>query len=163
MKKYSISLLFVSFFFTSSSQNGFNPYPIEDGIINFSEVVESNDSSAVLFEYAHEFLLDQDFYGPAKVICKSGRQLNQPIVSRKSDIVDPNTGIIAGKGFYIINYGSNYFFTLNFDYEIKVKDRVYRYELSNFYIYEYKRIPKYATKLENLNIPFEEILHDTTR
>ena len=160
MKNLQFTFLFTFFYVTCLCQSSFLSYPIENGKIIFKEVVQCNESSTTLFNNAHKFLLAQDFYGPSKVICKNGKQLNQPIVQRSNDIVDSSSGKICGKAYYIVNYGTDNFFTLNFDYEIKVKDKLYKYELTNFYIYEYRSIPKYATKPWNLNIPFDKIVKD---
>jgi hypothetical protein len=140
--------------------SSFLSYPTENGKILFKEVVQSNESQATLFKNAHKFLLSQDFYGPCKVISKNGRQLNQPIVHRKTDIVDSLSGKIGGKAYYIVNYGTDNFFTLNFDYEIKVKDKLYKYELTNFHIYEYRSIPKYATQTGDLGYTLDKIVQD---
>ena len=160
MKKIVFNFLLTCLVITSSGQTSFLSFPMENGKVTYKEVVEAKDPSSVLFNRAHQFLLSQDFYGPGKVVCKNGKTLNQPIVTRKTDILDSATGKVGGKAFYIVNYGSDTFFTLNFDYEVKVKDNLYRYELKNFFIYEYRSIPSYATKTENLNIPLEKIVAD---
>lgn len=155
-----LNFLITCLYLTSYSQSNFLTYPTENGKIHFKEVVSSTETATKLFQNAHKFLLSQDFYGPCKVIAKNGRQLNQPIIFRSSDIVDSAAGKIGGKAFYIVNYGTDNFFTVNFDYEIRVKDKMFKYDLNNFKIYEYRSIPKYATQMNNLNTPFDKIVED---
>lgn len=155
-----ICLCMLFFYLTSLPQSTFLSYPTENGKIHFKDVVSSNDDAGSLFRNAHKFIQNQEFYGPCKVVAKNGRQLNQPIIFRSSDVVDSTAGKVGGKAFYIVNYGTDNFFTLNFDYEIRVKDKMYKYDLTNFFIYEYRSIPKYATQTNIQNTPFEKIVKD---
>jgi hypothetical protein len=148
MKKRILSILILFITFPLFSQEADNLFPMKDGKIFYGEVIPAKENADILFEKAKLFIQKQTYTENINITCKDNKVMSQQIIDDVELFFNKPLGEVSGRGFYMMEYGGDPAFTLNFDFKILVKDYKYKYELSNFFVVEYISAPIQKVKIK---------------
>jgi len=119
-------------------------YPIDKRTskICYSNTITINASKEQLFKRAEQFIASQNFGRIENIRCKNKSNINLQIVNKPIVYQDFDEGKYIGNGFVNFEYKNEEHFIIIFKYKIAVNDNSYKYEFTDFQIWDFITAPK---------------------
>ena len=126
-------------------------YPIDQRTnkICFTDTVSVGATKEQLFKRVEQFVVSQNFDRVENIRCKDKSHVALKIVYQPISYSDFEEGKYLGNGFVNFEYRGNERFVLIFKFKVAVKDNLYKYEITDFKVWEFVTAPKNTSKGKN--------------
>ncbi|MFT4062632.1 MAG: hypothetical protein QM642_09785 [Edaphocola sp.] len=123
-------------------------YPIDKRTnkICYTDTVTINAAKEQLFKRAEQFIVSQNFDRVENIRCKNKSHVAVQIVNKPIAYRDYDEGKYIGNGFVNFECRGKERFVIIFKLKLGVKNNLYKYEFTDFQVWEFVSAPKNKSK-----------------